>query len=289
VSYFHYQCSGNGVLRFVSLGIVLLCSLFVQPATAQPVGEVPEQMAGIVQGDKRGAQIDLDLEFVDQNGKTVTLRNYFVDGRPVLLTMNYYMCTMLCTEVLNGLVEGLSNLDWTPGEKFQVVTVSIDEREKPWLAKKKRAAYLEELGRDGADWNFLTGDKKSIAALSAATGFAFRYDDETDQFAHPPSIMFVSPDGVITQYLMGKLFQPDSIRWALMDASEGTIGSTFERLAWSCFHYDDKTGQYTPYAMGIMRLGGAATVIILSFVLTFWWLRERRFRAADHQLMEQLS
>jgi protein SCO1/2 len=257
--------------------------------SAQPVGEVPEQMAGIVQDDKRGSKLDLDLEFVDQNGKSVTLRNYFTDGRPVLLTMNYYMCTMLCTEVLNGLVEGLSGLDWTPGEKFQVVTVSIDEREKPWLAKKKQAAYLEELGRDGANWSFLTGSKKSIDALSAATGFAFRYDDETDQFAHPPTIMFVSPDGVITQYLMGKMFQPDSIRWALMDASEGTIGSTFERLAWSCFHYDDKTGQYTPYAMGIMRLGGAATVMILSFVLTFWWLRERRYRTLEPQLMEQLT
>ena len=256
---------------------------------AQRVGEVPEQMAGIVQGDERGAQIDLDLEFVDEAGKTVTLRNYFTDDRPVLLTMNYYMCTMLCTEVLNGLVDGLQRLDWVPGDKFRVVTVSIDAREKPWLAKKKKAAYLEALGRDGADWTFLTGSQGSIDALSKTTGFAFRYDDETDQFAHPPTIMFVSPQGVITQYLMGKMFEPDSIRWALMDASEGTIGSTFERLAWSCFHYDDKTGQYTPYAMGIMRLGGAATVILLSFVLTFWWLRERQMRILEPQLMEQTT
>ena len=263
--------------------------LLVGTAHAQPVGDVPDQMAGIVQDDKRGAQIDLGLEFVDEDGKSVTLHNYFTDGRPVLLTMNYYMCTMLCTEVLNGLVDGLRGLDWTPGEKFQVVTVSIDEREKPWLAKKKQSAYLEALGRDGADWHFLTGSKAAIDTLSKATGFAFRYDDETDQFAHPPTIMFISPDGVITQYLMGKVFAPDSIKWALMDASEGTVGSTFERLAWSCFHYDDKTGQYTPYAMGIMRLGGAATVIILGFVLAFWWLRERRFSPPGPQMMEQLS
>ena len=274
---------------FASAMILCITALCAVPAVGQRVGEVPEQMAGIVQDDNRGSSIDLDLEFIDEDGKTVTLRNYFTDDRPVLLTMNYYMCTMLCTEVLNGLVDGLRGLDWTPGEKFRVVTVSIDERETASLAAKKKRAYLEALSRDGADWHFLTGSKASIDALSKATGFAFRYDDETDQFAHPPTIMFVSPNGIITQYLMGKMFDPDSIRWALMDASEGTIGSTFERLAWSCFHYDDKTGQYTPYAMGIMRLGGAATVLVLSFLLTFWWLRERQIRTAEPQLMEQLS
>ena len=161
------------------------------------------------------------------------------------------------------------------------MTVSIDAREKPRLAKAKRQSYLEAVDRAGMEWHFLTGPEGSIHKLAEETGFRFRYDEETDQFAHPPAIMFISPDGRVMQYLFGKEFKPRDLKFALMDASEGKVGSTFEQLVWSCFHLDENTGEYTPFALGIMRLGGTATASILGLVLFFYWRRERRVRLVE--------
>lgn len=245
-------------------------------AGARAESAVPPQLAGSKADDHRGQAVDLDLEFTDEDGKAVRLRDFFAKGKPVLLTLNYYMCQMLCTETLNGLTEGLRGLEWTPGNQFELVTVSIDPREKPKLAFEKRKSYLLELGRQDANWHFLTGKQPAIDKLADEVGFRFHYDAETDQFAHPAVIMFLSPEGKVMQYLFGKQFPLRDLKFALMDASEGKVGSTFEQLVWSCFHYDETSGRYTPFAYGIMRIGGAATVLMLVIVLGVLWRRDRR-------------
>lgn len=243
--------------------------------------EVPAQLQGVTVDDSRGAQVDLSTTFVGEDGSDIALSELFEEGKPVLLTLNYFRCTMLCTEQLNGLVESLRGLDWTPGDQFNLVTVSIDPREGSALASAKRASYLGALDRDGAQWRFLTGREASIHQLAGDVGFRFKYDRETDQFAHPPAFMFLSPDGRVMQYLFGKQFNPRDVKFALMDASEGKVGSVFEQLVWSCFHYDDTTGAYTPFAMGIMRLGGGLTALILMVVLGLLWRRDRRQAARE--------
>jgi len=254
---------------------IVLFAVTVASAVASAETDLPRQLEGVQQDDRRGVQLDLDLVFTDEDGHDHRLGDYLSSGKPMLLTLNYLMCQMLCTETLNGLLEGLRGLDWTPGKEFQLVTVSIDPREKPDLAFEKRRAYLTELGCDDATWHFLTGTQAATEALAAQVGFNFRYDRETDQFAHPPTILFISPDGKVMQYLFGKVFKPRDLKYALMDASEGKVGSTFDQLIWSCFHYDELTGKYTPFAFGIMRLGGAGTAITLGTVLFILWRRER--------------
>lgn len=270
--------------RAVPIALSLSCAcalLWASVAVAQNLEDVPEQMRGVDIEDKRGAQVSTDLRFVDHEGAEVALSDLLGGQKPVLLTMNYYQCRMLCTEQLNGLVKSLRLLDWTAGDQFRMVTVSIDHHEGPKLAASKRKSYLFELGRDEADWHFLTGRKESIAALAAQVGFQFKYDKETGQYAHPPAIMFLSPDGRVMQYLFGKEFSARTLKFALMDASEGKTATVLERLAWTCFHYDEQSGEYTPYAMGIMRLGGALTALILAGVLAFFWRRERSLRRAE--------
>ena len=260
---------------------VALC-VWAGAASAQTA--VPEQLQGVEAVDRRGAPVTGELGFRAHDGAEVTLGSFFTDGKPVLLTMNYYQCRMLCTEQLNGLVEGLRTLEWTPGKEFRLVTVSIDTREGMELASAKRASYLESLDREGADWHFLTGSAESIHQLAEDVGFRFKYDAETDQYAHPPVLMFLSPEGKVMQYLFGKQFKSRDLKFALMDASKGQIGSTFEQLVWSCFHYDETVGAYTPFAKGIMRLGGGLTVLVLSTVLMVWWRRERRVIPLVEQL-----
>jgi protein SCO1/2 len=225
-----------------------------------------------------GEHIAKELAFKNHEGETVTLGDYFDGDRPVLLTLNYYRCPVLCNVQLNQLTESLRELDWTAGDdNFRIVTVSIDPREGVELAKKKREGHLSALERGGkVDWEFLTGDAINIRLLAAQVGVSYAYDGEQDQYAHPPVVMFVSPEGKIARYLYGLTYEPQDIKFSLMDAAEGKIGSTTEKLIFSCFHYDATLGKYGKDAMAIMRYGGVATIFVFGGFLSFFWRRERR-------------
>jgi protein SCO1/2 len=235
-----------------------------------------------------GGELDMDLRFVDHLGNEVRLGDYFDGDRPVLITLNYYRCPTLCNLQLNSLTRTLEGFaetrDWQPGEQYRIVTVSIDPREGPELAAKKRATHLEALGVDpdqsDYDWNFLTGDALQVRMLAASLGVGYAYDAEQDQYAHPAVLMFASPDGKVARYLYGLEYQPTDVKFALMEAAEGRVGSPVDKLILSCFHYDASLGEYGPFAMGIMRLGGAAMILIVGIPMAFVWRRERRRRLA---------
>lgn len=248
---------------------------------AEPAGPLSPEMRAISVDEQRGVRIDPSLPFVDHEGNAVRIGDYFGDGKPVLVTLNYYRCKVICSVQLDGLADALSKLDWTAGKDgFRVVTVSIDPREGPKLARHKRKMILDKVGRgDDVDWVFLTGEPLAIRALAAQLGVGFAYDAEQDQYAHPAVTVFVSPEGVVTQYLYGLTYQPRDLKFALIEASEGRLGTPVDQLIMSCFHYDASIGRYGPFAFGIMRLGGAATAIVLgTFLLGYWRFERRRKR-----------
>ncbi len=225
-----------------------------------------------------GEVIDGDLTFKDRNGQEVRLGDYFDGERPVLLTLNYYRCPVLCNVQLNALTDTLGALDWTAGdEHFQIVTVSIDPNEGPEVAKAKRESHLKGLDRgDDVGWAFLTGDALSIKLLAAQTGVGYAYDAEQDQYAHPAVIMFLAPDGKIVRYVYGLTYDPKDVKFGLLEASEGRVGDTIDRIILSCFHYDATLGRYGPFAFGLMRLGGVFTIFIMGIGLLWFRRREKR-------------
>jgi protein SCO1/2 len=231
-----------------------------------------------------GGYLDMDLSFVNHDGEQVRLGDYFDGERPVLVTLNYYRCPTLCNLQLNALTRSLESFAWTPGEQYRIVTVSIDPREDTELAANKRASHLEALGRGDVDWNFLTGDAAQVMMLAAQLGIGYAYDAEQDQYAHPAVLMFISPEGKVARYLYGLEYDPNDIKFALMEAAEGRVGSPVDKLILSCFHYDATLGEYGPFAMGIMRLGGAGMILIVGIPLIIVWRRERRLRVS--QLVE---
>jgi protein SCO1/2 len=247
-------------------------------AAAGP-GEVMSPAANEIDVEERlGERLDPGLRFVDHTGAAVGLGDYFDGERPVLLTLNYYRCPVLCNIQLNGLTEALGRLDWTPGdEHFRIVTVSIDPRETPSLASSKRAAHLEALGKgDDVDWAFLTGEATQIRLLAAQLGVGYAYDKEQDQYAHPPVVMFIAPDGRVARYVYGLMYEPRDLKFALMESAQGRLGSTVDKLLLSCFHYDASIGRYGPFALGIMRMGGVLTILCLGTFLGVWWRRDRQ-------------
>ena len=228
--------------------------------------------------ENRGQKIDLDLQFVSHDGELVTLREYFTDDKPVVLTLNYYSCASLCSAQLNALLDTLKKMEWTPGKQFRIVTISIDPAETPELAKQKRAAYLNELDRGDVDWVFLVGKPPQIDSITNAIGFKYAYDPIAKQYAHPSILTFLSPTGMISQYLYGIEYFPQDVKFSLMEAGQGKIGNLVDKLIMSCFAYDYSLGKFTPTAFGIMRIGGLVTLMALSLFAFVLWKRELQSR-----------
>jgi protein SCO1/2 len=185
---------------------------------------------------------------------------------------------------LNALVTGLKGMDLLPGKDFTLATVSIDHRNNSELAASKRTAYLNSLARPNADWKFLTGEQEQIVKLAGSVGFEYKYDPETDQFAHNAAVFFISPKGVVSRYLYGIQYNPRDIKFSLMEASEGKLGSVKDKLLLNCFHYDELTGKYTSMVLKIMRMAGIVTATGLALWLGFLWRREAIRKASDLKL-----
>jgi protein SCO1/2 len=227
-----------------------------QPRTGPPP---PPPKAGLDQ--RLGAKVPLDLPFKDEAGHRVALADCTA-GKPTVLVLAYYRCPMLCTEVLNGLVRALRATPDSAGGPFRVVVVSFDPREKPPLAAVKKASYLEEYGRPGAEagWHFLTGDPLAIATLADAVGFRYEYDPATEQYAHASGLIVLAPDGTIARYLPGVRFEPRDLRLALAEASAGTVGAPADQALLLCYRYDPETGTYTFTVLKLIRWFSAAGV-----------------------------
>lgn len=262
------------------LAVAALWLTAAGPAAAQLANQVPEELQEVGVEEHLDAKLPLDLEFRDEHGQVVKLGDYFDGDKPVILTLNYYKCPMLCGLQLNGLLDGLKELEWTPGQEFELVTVSINPLETPALAAEKKQNYISRYGRPSAakGWHFLTGREPEIRRLAETLGFGYTYDRSTGEYAHAAAIMVATPDARVARYLYGIEYPPRRLRLALLEASEGEIGNTLDQLIMYCFHYDPSSRRYSPVAMNIMRLGAGATAIVLGLTLGGYWLREARRR-----------
>ncbi len=251
-----------------------------QAQSIQRMEPLPKELEGVGITEKLDTRVPLDLHFTDESGQDVTLGQYFGARRPVILTLVYYSCPMLCTLVLNGMVDALKEIDWVPGQQYEIVTVSFDPLETPTLAKFKKQNYLKEYGRPeaAAGWHFLVGKEDAIQALTQAVGFSYRWDEERRQFAHQAAIYILTPDGRISRYLYGVLFEPKTVRLSLIEAGENKIGSPLDQIILYCFHYDAGSGKYSIAATNIMRVGGILSALAVAVGLSALWRRDLRRR-----------
>ncbi|HEX5708845.1 MAG TPA: SCO family protein [Pyrinomonadaceae bacterium] len=248
------------------------------PQSSMPVGGTPEVLKTVTIEQRLGEQVPLDAVFRDESGREVRLGEYFKKGRPVLLSLVYYECPMLCNEILNSLTGTLMAMSFTTGKEFEVVTVSFDARELPPLAAAKKQTYLRRYKREGAaeGWHFLTGSQESIDSLTRAVGFNYVWDEKSEQFAHASAIMVATPEGKLSHYFYGVEYSPKDVRLAIVEASSGKVGSAVDQLVLYCYHYDPATGKYGPVVMNIMRVAGVATVVCLIGLVVVLGRRRRR-------------
>ncbi len=237
----------------------------------------PEILRNVGIDQRLNEQLPLDLSFRDEAGQTVPLQKYF-EEKPVVIALVYYECPMLCTQVLNGLVETLRPLSFDVGEQFEVITVSFDPRETPELAARKKSVYLQRYDRKGteAGWHFLTGDSLAIQQLTEALGFRYKYDPFTKQYVHASGIIVATPQGKLARYFFGIEYPTRDLRFALIEAADNRIGSVVDQVLMYCFHYDPSAGKYSLAVLNVLRVAGVATVLMLGTFMIVMLRRERR-------------
>ncbi len=189
---------------------------------------------------------------------------------------------MLCTQVLNGVLRSMQGISMDVGKRFNVVTVSINPREKPTLAASKKRIYIGLYGRPSADegWHFLTGDQPAIEKLARAIGFRYAYDPGSGQYAHASAIMVVTPSGRLSRYFYGIQYPSRDLRLGLVEASAGKIGTAVDQLLLFCYHYDPVTGKYGVTILNVVRAAAVLAVLILALFLIVLFRRERRVPGA---------
>lgn len=278
--------------------ILLTVTLLALPATAAPRGpgmssgvgpasmpadRAPDVLEGVNVAEKPGDAVPLDLTVRDEDGRQRPLRDFLLPGRPAVLNLGYYGCPMLCGLVLNGLTKAVAAMGWTPGEQFTILSLSIDPQETPRLARDKKRNYINSLGKAQATagWHFLTADEAVSRAVADAVGFGYRYDALKNQYVHPAVLVILTPDGRVSRYLYGIEYPERTLRLSLVEAAEGKVGSTVDRVLLTCFEFDPELGSYRVAAMGLMRLAGALTVVTVATVIGAALLRERRRRKRE--------
>lgn len=270
----------NKVLLLVIAFVSFLSFFATGVASAQVADYKPAELQKANIDEQPGQKIPLDLKFTNDAGQEETLGQYFHQGRPVIIVLAYYSCPMLCTFVLNGVATGIRQLDWTAGKEFQVLTISIDTLETPGQAAAKKATLIQGINRPGIEngWRFFVGHGKQVAMLADALGFHYYYDNDQKMYAHPTAIFVLTEDGAISRYLYGIEYKKQDLRLALMEASQGKIGNTLDRLLLYCYHYDPNAKGYVLFAENLMKLGGLMTVFMVAIVLGIFWSRERTKR-----------
>jgi protein SCO1/2 len=238
---------------------------------------IPEIFEGVGITEKLGEAISGELTFFDEEGREKPLANYLDGTRPIILNFVYHNCPMLCSVLLESFTKSLHDLEWTPGDQFDVLTISFSATETPDLASRQKERYLKTLGRpEAADgWHFLTGTEENIFALANSVGFGFKWIEETKEYAHPAALIFMDGNGKVTRYIHGMNYPPADVRKALVEASEGRIGTSLDRILMYCYRYDPAANSYVLSAINIMKLGGFLTLLILGVGLFVFWRHER--------------
>lgn len=241
---------------------------------------VEEDLSDVGIEEKLGDEVSRDTWFFNEEGERVEIGDYLDNGKPIMLALVYYECPRICNLILQGMKEGLSELSWTPGDEFEIVTVSIAPDETPELASQQKRGYIDQIDdpEAGEGWHFLTGDKDQIDKLADEVGYGYKWSESTQEYVHGSALIFLSDEGVITRYLHGLDYTDIALRNSLYDAADGNIGSALDRVVLYCYEYDENTGTYAPVAVNIMKIGGVFTLLVLGAFLGIFWYREKRTR-----------
>ncbi len=274
------------MIRNLTLSLLLsplaLITAIAAPVAAQGEGmpassvlEVRDEAASMA--DRIGATVDPNLSFTDERGYPYQLKQLFPGERPVILLLGYYSCPAMCGQVLDATLRTLNRVELEPSKDYFLLNVSIDPKETPQIAKDRKNTFLSKFAKVGAadGWRVCVGDEHNIHQLADTVGFRYYWSEHGNQYAHPPAVIVLTPKGVVSRVLVNTEFEPADLHLALIEASQGTLGTLWDKVRLNCLTFDSRTSTYTLTAMTLMRIGGAVTVIALAAMILIMLRKER--------------
>lgn len=269
------------MIQALSLLLFSFISFAAPKESGIPATEQPRELKDVGITEQLGQSLDLSLLVKNEKGETVPLATFFDGKKPVLFSLIYFNCPGLCNFHLNGVTDALKKLEWNAGENFDVVALSFDSKETAEVALKKKENYLKVYSRIGTEngWHFLTADAETVKKITEKVGFQYKWDEQAKEWAHASAAIVMTPNGKITRYLHGILFEPRDLKLAMIDAVDGKVATIKEKLVWYCYKYDPHTSKYALAATQVMKLGGGAFVLLMAAVLVPFWLRSRKEQA----------
>ena len=239
---------------------------------------MPEELLGVGITEKIGQKIDLNLKVTTEKGELVPLSSFFKIPKPIVLSPVYFNCPGLCNFHLNGLTDTLKNIDWSPGNQFDIVAFSFDAKENSDVALKKKENYLKIYNRPGSEngWHFVTAEQAVVTALMEQVGFQFRWNENAQEWSHASAAIIISADGTISRYLHGIQFEPRDVKLALNEAASGKVGNIVDSVMLFCFKYDRHQSKYGLQVFRVMQIGAAISAILLALWLLPVLIRAKR-------------
>jgi protein SCO1 len=267
--------------RHLLHGLPALLAVLPLAAGAQTL--VPAPLQGVDVIEQLGDRVPGDGRLIDSEGNPFRLADELHRGKPVVLALVYYRCPQLCSLVQSSLTRTLRASGMKLGEDYRAVTVSIDPLETPREAAEAKRGHMQAMGVSPTtpDWRFATAAEPEIRALARATGFTYKYDPPSNQYAHPAVAFVLAEDGRLSRYLYGVEYPAQDMKLALVEAGKGKVGTAVDRVLLTCFKYDPATRSYRPYVLAFVRLGALLVFAALVVLLTVLWrydlkLKKRR-------------
>ncbi len=257
---------------------LLVALLLLIAAGAAHAATVDETFVGV--NEQLGSKIPLDTIFTDEAGKTVRLGD-LITGPTIILPV-YFSCSNVCYNLQWGLAQALPRIKSSPNENYRVISISFDENDTPQLAAKFKRVYLTSMHVPFPEdaWRFLTGDAAHIRKFTTAAGYGFQRKGR--DFLHPSTSLIVTADGTIVRYLYGTTFLPKDLALALIEARDGTSGTTIRKIVDYCFIFDP--AQKT-YAFNLLRVSATIVILCTGSFLAFLIMtgRKRNQRTASRK------
>jgi protein SCO1/2 len=218
--------------------------------------------------------LPLDLPLQSEEGTSKPLQSW-LSATPAVLVLADYTCETLCGPVIAIVSDALGKSELRPGKDFRLIVVGLDPKDTAADAARMKQAQVGAAGgmRDAS--TFLRGNAGAVAELTKALGFDSVYDRDHDQFAHPAAAFVIAPDGRVARALSGLAVDPATIRLALVDAANGTVGKFTDHIRLLCYGYDPASGTYTVAIGRLLATSGGATIAALILLIGLLLRRER--------------
>lgn len=260
--------------RLSTIASLLVVVVFTALAPAR-ADIVAAELKTVEAAPAPNAALPLDLGFIDQSGRALTLRAA-IAGLPSVLIFADYTCRTLCGPILEFAMAGLAKSGLKPAVDYRLVVIGIDPKDKPEAAQAMRAAHIDSGSEIGRASVFLTGDEAAIRAVTQAAGLRYAYDAKHDQYAHPAAIYVIDAKGTVRRVLSPLGLDGMDLRLAIVDAGRGSVGTLVDRIHLLCYGYDPAKGIYTERITSMLAFAAGLTLVLLFGGISLMALRERR-------------